>query len=83
MHEEKRCPSSRESIHFLSFLSRAFRQHNKSSFGKKGTEKNCCSRPALSDFARVLRSSRFNKGSPPLFNLATKRKSLLRKKNDA
>ena len=62
MHEEKRCPSSRGSIHFLSFLSRAFRRQNKSSFkssfGKKGTGKNCCSRPALSDFARVLRSSR-------------------------
>ena len=73
-NEEKKCPSSlRESIHFLSLSQK--RQNKSSCFKSKAfrgkSEKHTERRTGVS--VKVILCSfvaRFNKGSPPLFNLA-------------
>ncbi len=87
-NEEKKCPSSlRESIHFLSLSQK--RQNKSSCFKSKAfrgkSEKHTERRTGVSVVVILCCSfvSRFNKGSPPLFNLAEENfasESLLREK---
>ena len=88
-NEKKKCPSSlRESIHFLSLSLKSGETKAVSCFKSKAfrgkSEKHTERRTGVS--VKVILCSfvaRFNKGSPPLFNLAEENfasESLLRKK---